>query len=549
MSILKRVTNAANTLFNIPRIYSHGDSNFNQELERMAFTTFSTWGSGNDTVDTDNAYALAITSAWVYSAIKTISDRLTSRESRLRIKRREGDYLVEQKTHPFLSLLMRPNTLMTGSFLMRYSSWWYHLRGNAYIFITTPSVGDGEPSELWPLPANLVRPIPQTLRAGKGRFQQHYVVDYEYTVNGLTEYLPGENIIHFRMPNPFDWWEGLSPLTAAMLDLELDRGQAVWQRDFFQEDNALPTALISLPVATNEGDFNRITDSLRSQLGNGQKRIFTRSGDLDIQIITQTIEQMQILDSRKFTRSSIDRVYNIPEGLLSGGLSSDSRMASEMTFARNAVQPALDHFADQLNLDVMPYYSDDVVVEAPSVIPQDVALQTQRYTIERIDRTINENREVMGLPPVTMPDAMQEYEHVLELPEAVLRVISTLQGQEMIDENPISGNMMGSLDPKRSITTELRKDTTVEQVARTADLKRWRKVALRSVRDGKNPGEYEFESAAIPVEMMKSISLSLLDAQDEDDVLDTFSFLGTPDTSEIHAINDALAKLQGERHV
>lgn len=459
-----------------------------------------------ETVDTDAAYKLAIASAWVYSDIKLIADRASSRDANVKILNQQDKTVLEN--HPFAALLNRPNPFMAGAFLKRYTAWWYLLRGNAYIFISTPMPGKGAPTELWPLAANMVRPLPERIRQGQGVFRDEQVIDYEYNVNGSLEILPGENIIHFRMPNPFDWWEGMSPLTAALLAVQSDHTQARWTRDFFAEDNAIPSAIISVPSTTSPQDFDRQRATIAQQLRDGQKRIFTRSGDLTVETITQTLEQMQIIDSRKFSRDEIDRVYGIPEGLISGGLSGDSRLAAEIAFARNTIQPLIDYFAEQLTADVAPYYGN-IVFEAPNVVPQDRALEIQEYTIYGQDRSIAENRQERGLEPVQLPPEIAE---LTKIPVRLLAYVT-----QSVPETPQVGDMIESQSPANMVDEQAGKAIALE-----TELKRWRKVALGEWRAGRKPAERAFDSAVIEPLQKASILAALAVADNESEVKAAF---------------------------
>ena len=464
-----------------------------------------------ETVDTEAAYKLAATSAWVWSDIKLIADRVASRDATLKVKSRASGDDIE--AHPFLKLLDEPNPFMAGSFLKRYTVWWYLLRGNAYLFVSTPAPGRGTPTDLYPLVANMVRPLPETLRRGQGIFRNLDLIDYEYNVNGSLERLPGENVIHFRMPNPFDWWEGLSPLTSALIGVQMDHAQAVWQRDFFAEDNAIPSAIISVPSTTSPVDFDRQKEILRQQMKEGQKRLFTRSGDLTVETITQTLEQMQIIDSRKFNRDEIDRVYGVPEGLISGGLSGDSRLAAEIAFARNTVQPLIDYFAEQLSTDLALYYGDDIMFEAPNVIPQDRALEVQEYTVYSQDMSVNENREERGMKPATLPPELAD---LADVPVRLLQYVTKAAEPE---PEPLqeAGDMVGSQSPENVVDEQAGK-----AIALDAELKRWRKVAIRELRAGRNPAERAFDSVIIPTDRKAAILESLQDATDESEVKAAF---------------------------
>jgi len=132
---------------------------FDEYLTTMAER--DAYGRG-ETVDVDAAMRLAVVSAWAYSDVALIADRAAARNARPMAKRRTGEEADDLNDHPFERLLSRPNDVMTSGFLLRYIAWWYLLRGNAYVFISTIAAGRGEPEELWPLPANLVRPLPGT---------------------------------------------------------------------------------------------------------------------------------------------------------------------------------------------------------------------------------------------------------------------------------------------------------------------------------------------------------------------------------------------------
>lgn len=541
MSILQTVRNvlSAAALPPVPQAKAVpgqqlGTSNFDNILDRMS--RFSQFNTTETSIDVAQTYRLASTSAWVYSDIKLIADRTTARDANFEVKQRDNlDETIEN--HPFLKLLDRPNAFMSGSFLKRYTNWWLLLRGNAYIFISTPGVGVGEPTELWPLPSDLVRPWPLHLREGVGVFKGEQVIDYLYTVNGGWEMIPGEQIVHFRLPNPFDWWEGMSPLNAAHIAVEMDHAQRVWTRDFFKDDNAIPSAIISVPATTSPVDFERQRQILSEQWKNGQKRVFTRSGDLTVETITQTLEQMQIIQSREFSRDEIDRVYGIPQGLVSGGLSGDSRLAAEIAFARNTVQPLLDYMAEQWTSDISPYYSDSIVFEAPNVIPQDRALEIQEYTTYSQDMTINESRQERGLDPVKLPPELKELQPFVDLPIRLIQgamskataaeqadraqeTAMQIQQQRQMQQNdkpPESGSMEGQQDPKQMVDDQAGK---AHAIALDVELKRWKKVALKALRDGK--AQPAFTSDVIDADRHADIVAALQDATTESEVKAAF---------------------------
>ena len=221
--------------------------------------------------DAAQAIRLATTSAWFYSGNKLIADRVAATDARPIIKKRVGDELRKQTNHDFDKLLDSPSSLLAWEFIVPYPDGWLNLLGNAYIFIGTPAPGQGMPDELWPLPANAVVPVPKSIRLSKVTGKP--VIDYAYTLDGKTMMLPGENVIHIRYANTYDYWMGLSPLTALMDAVRLDRFQSKYMQGFFGRDNAIPTAIISVPQETNEVDFEVIKEQIREQFGQGTRLV------------------------------------------------------------------------------------------------------------------------------------------------------------------------------------------------------------------------------------------------------------------------------------
>src|SRR5262249_47587909 len=192
--------------------------------------------------------------------------------------------------------------------------------------------------------------------------------------------LPGENIIHVRLPNPFDYWNGMSPLTAALMGLRIDNAEEKYVFSYYTEDNAIPPAIISLPAETSPTDFEAAKENIRTQFAGRHRTAITRNGELSVQVIQQTLEAMQHIETRKFNRDQIFLVYGIPDGMITGGVSGDSRLATEIAFTRNTVQPYLNRLASQFTMKLGPYYGRDIVIDPPIIIPHGPAPTIQEYS-------------------------------------------------------------------------------------------------------------------------------------------------------------------------
>jgi HK97 family phage portal protein len=457
-----------------------------------------------DSVDTDAAYNAAMQASWVYADITLIAARVASEQ--WEVKRRSGEELLDKANHPFERLWQEPGGTYPGGLLAQYTIWWYLLRGNAYLFVATDAPGRGEPRELWPLVSKWMHPRPETLR--KSMVTGKPIIDYEYRLpntGGHGIMLPGENVVHFRTPNPNDYWQGLSPLVAAMDGITLDLGARRWQRDFYREDNAIPTAVIAFPSDMTQTDFERITGQIGEDIKAG-KRMFFGRGEMSVNTVQQTMTDMQFVETRAFTREEIDNIYHVPTGLLTGGNSGDAQQAQEITFARNCIQPLLDYMAAELTMRVAPYYGEDVMIVAPDVVPQDRAIAIQEYTTYGADRTVNENRAELGLDPWVMPEEAaavlgMDVDALANVPTRLVTLLGRAQSsqlaaafapgnvgeltqeeQEEIEGGEEPGNLPGAQAPAQAV------ETLAEKAARLGietEMGRWQKVALREVRDGR----------------------------------------------------------------
>ena len=385
-------------------------------------------GYGSD--DITQIMRLSTVTSWVYSDISLISDRTSSPDLYSVHAIEEGKAGEKIENHEINQLLERPNALMTGSYLLRLTNWWIQLTGNGYVFLSTPRVAQGPIQELWPLPANQMTPKPETLRYSP--LTGELVIDYEYINGGVIQLLPGENVAHFRLPNPYDYWQGLSPLTGLQLAVRTDFAQARWLDTFFGEDNAIPTSVISVSPDLDDDAFDEVKRDIQSQFGAGRRSAITRAGDMSIELVQHAIAELQVLEGRRFNRDEIDRVYRVPSGIFGNAMSGDSRLGAEIALAKNALQPMLDYVAETLSENMAPFWpSEQFKIVAKNIIPQERSLDLSEYGTYSPDRTIQENREVQELEPIVLPKELKDLQPLLDsVPVRLLDIAMSILNPE-----------------------------------------------------------------------------------------------------------------------
>lgn len=364
------------------------------------------------TGDLEHYMRLAVTNPHVFAAVTTIADRVAD-WGNFKLQGKRDHEWIDVPDHPLLTLLNDPNDLMTGSFLLGDVPWTEPLQGNTYWFIVSEYPGAGKPTELWPLPVFRIRPRPDLLRlsAVTGKL----VMDYEYMLD-QSILLPGENVIHFRTNNPFSMWMGLSKLTALQMNLEDTYAEAHWLGTHFGEDNAIPAAIISLPPELDDDQFKVIEGDIREQFGGRRRTAITRAGSMEVEVIQHSIADMRVLEHMQYSASEVRRVFKIPEGLNEAS-SGQSRLAAEQALARDAIQPLCNHIADVLTHKLLPFYTygkQQYRLVADDLVPADRALEVSEYSTYSAARTLNENREELGLKPLKLTGKLAELQVLLD---------------------------------------------------------------------------------------------------------------------------------------
>lgn len=422
----------------------------NPMLRRVLYDSTRLSGGGEEG-DVQYYLRLAATNPAVLSALSTISDRVNKSDNFKVQTRQKGADWVDFEEHPFITLLRNPNSIMPGSLLLSDTTWWYELLGNGYWFLVTDAPGMGRIHEIWPLPADRVRPDPTTMRISP--ITGKPILDYEYTMGSIIK-LPGENVVHFRRANPFDMWRGLSPLSALQKTLITDNAQSTWLGSYYGKGNAVPASVISLPPTLSDEDFETVKRDIEEQFGGKRQTAVTRSGDFKIEVIQHSIADMQVIDHKRYNAQEIRSVYKIPEGL-TNATSGQSRLAAETALARDAVQPLLDYFAEVFSLFIMRYYDTDaseIRVVAESVVPQDEALEINKYKTYAPDRTLNENREEQGLKPIVFTPQLAHLQPLLDqVPQSLVDTFAPLLMQSAAPQPAIGTTPYQVIEGQRQL--------------------------------------------------------------------------------------------------
>lgn len=424
---------------------------------------------------------LAVTSSWVFSDINTIASEAS--QAPFGVYRQEAESLEEVTAHPFEMLLQRPNAHMGKAFFVQYTLWWALLRGEAYWWLVPDRAGGL--AEMWPIPAQRMQPIPDA---------KEYIRGFYYKpLHGRkpVEIPAGQVFFYRRHPNPFDYHRGLSPLTAYRLALETDDGARKWNRDTFDNEATL-RKIISLPKELSRPEFDRRKTEIIDEFVENRRRLMVaRAGDVTVQDIGLSHDDLEFLAGREFTREEIDRVFGVPAGFWAKEATRANAEAAKATMIEQGVWPVLVGLSEEITAQIVaPYYGEDLRGQFDDIRPRDRRLLVEERRQYWQVKTVDEARGDLGLDP---------------LEDELLG--GTLVPLAIRPQQPT----LGGMPALRGGNGEMR-----------ADLRRWRSVALRRFREGKSPTEYDFESEHIPNDVWRDVMDGLACAETEDEVKAAF---------------------------
>lgn len=314
--------------------------------------------------------------------------------------------------HPLLDKLKRPNPEMTGVFLRKAVIGYFLISGNSFLYMNRVAKS-GPPDELWTLPPDKVRPIPDEKRG---------IIGYEYDDWSKEKNpIPPQLIGHLRSWNPEDPFFGMSPVQVAAILVDQQTDARKWNLSLFQNflkpPGAWTTEALLSPNERRKLE-ERVNEKMAGYRNAGKAPVL--DGALKWQSSAVPPSEMDWINSMKFNAGAIANIYNMPPQLIGDTSSTtyDNFEQAEVVSYTEFIFPVLDDFYGVLNMWLVPlypdlcdakgvptaflYYDKETVEVIQKVLQAKKDAQAQRGGTGFIQGTmmLDEARELQGLPPL-----------------------------------------------------------------------------------------------------------------------------------------------------
>lgn len=303
----------------------------------------------------DNAEALEAyrKSVYLYDCLRLRSDNISSVP--WIVEQRIGGEWETTETHELAMLLAKPNTDFGLMSMMKRSTLWLDLTGDAWGLKVRD--GSGRVREWWPLMPDSMEPV--LGKPGTGRI----VEAWKYRKGSQRTVYPAEDIIHFMYDGPGSVYYGLSPLQAAAQAVDIDQEAANFQKVTIQ-NHGMPPGLFEGPSDLAQEQYEQAEAYVADHIGPEYSRRPWVLGGFRYQSMGQSPHELDFIESRKMTRVEICSAYAVPPPLV--GIYDDATLANIQTSRRifwlEGLIPVLRGLESQLNMQLASEYGSDVRV-------------------------------------------------------------------------------------------------------------------------------------------------------------------------------------------
>jgi HK97 family phage portal protein len=362
----------------------------------------------------DAAKALANNRGFVYASVNAIARDIMNID--LRLFQVKGKNHKEQTEHELLDLIDSVNPDMTGPELKYALSAHLDLTGNAYWFLDGVKSETDKPTAIYPLDPSRVKVVIDTTSF------PFTISGYQLKLETKTITFQPYQIVHFRLPNPSDPFNGLGVVQAAADYIDNDNYAQEFNRKFFK-NGARPAGFLE-----TEYQAETQLESLKMGFADMHEGIdnMNRIGVLPKGVKWNSVgSNPKDMDFRNLSLDSRDRILamtGVGKTILGTAESDTNRATAETAdyvFSKRVVSPRMTIICSFLNEKLVSRYGDDLYLTFIDPVPEDRAARTtemQASVSSQPVLTVNEAREeYMGLGPVEGGDVLMSPTTMMEI--------------------------------------------------------------------------------------------------------------------------------------
>lgn len=383
---------------------------------------------GNEltTETTVSGKLLAANKGWVYRNNDVIAKEVANIEFELfRMNLKGGEIVYDPIIqHPLLDILDQFNEFTSSSDGFYITQSHRKLAGDAFWFV------DGQGTNIKGI--YLLQPDKVTINLGKIAGNNKVIESYTYkdTIKGEqveVTYAP-EDIIHFKIPNPANYYRGKSTVEAAAEAIDTD-SMAIEANMKLFERGLIANFMLSTEKSLTQDQLKQLHTEFRNTYG-GVKNAYKvpiLSGGIKSENLQMSNRDAQYLEQQEWLRDKITSIFGNNKAVL--GITTDvNRANAEATilqWKQTTIRSEMKEITDTLNEFLVPRFGKNLVLGFTDLVQEDetekIDLAVKKKNADII--SINEAREELGLDPIDGGDEhnfqRNERQTANEVPKAI----------------------------------------------------------------------------------------------------------------------------------
>lgn len=321
--------------------------------------------------------------------VDLLAYRIATAPCRLRNKRNGQDV----ESHPFLDFLAYGNPFLNGA-TTRFISRIHYESAGEYLWMLVRDSDRAPPKAYFPIPPHWIKEIP----SDRSRF-------FRIEFGGSPLYLPPEMVFWHRNPNPENpYGRGRGKVITLADEIDTDEYTAG-----LIKHTLLNKGFIDLLVAVSGSNADSVRrmemqyNNRSSGFQNSGRAMFMNGDKITVERVTQSFEEMKLLEMRNFAREEIRQTFGTPPEL-HGQVSNSNRSTIDNALYIQAISqldPRLNMEAQAYTNVLLPLFKggDQLEVYYESLAPEDFDRKLKVMQAAPFAITVDEWRTAAGLEP------------------------------------------------------------------------------------------------------------------------------------------------------
>lgn len=269
---------------------------------------------------------------WAYRAVSVLAEQIAHVPFRLTRRTRDGEEPIH--AGPLADFYAQPHPQINGFDYWELRVLWLMLRG-----------------ECFRIPIYEGRKLSRVILPDPARFQHlvsgQELAGWRYTGFGPETplasqvFLP-EEVWFEKLPNPFNFWRGLAPLTAATLAAQTDFAAGSLMKGVL-ENNGDPGLIVRTETPLGPQQYEQLMAEIlnRKRRAGHADRPLLLWGKTEVLPPSLASADLQLLENRKFLRSEICAAFGVPEEIVAttDHAKYDVMQGARLNFVQNRVAP------------------------------------------------------------------------------------------------------------------------------------------------------------------------------------------------------------------